>query len=107
MEAHNNSSKETTTLLGVFAYIGPLIIISYIFAKDNAFVKFHIKQGLLLFIVEIIIMVFGNIFYHLWGIINIINIIVFILAIIGIVNVLQHKEKELPFIGQLANKFKF
>jgi len=98
-------SMENDMLLGIFSYLGPLIIISFVLTKDkkNPFVKFHIKQGLILFIAEIIVWMFGSI----WTILNIVNLAAVIYAILGVINVIQHKEKELPFIGYLSNNFKF
>ena len=100
------STTSNDTLMGVLAYIGILVIIPLIVSKD-AFVKFHVKQGLVLFIIEIIISVLGFSFYAFWGLINLLNLIVLILAIIGIVNVANHQEKELPGVGQLAKYFTF
>ncbi len=94
------------TVMGILAYIGILVIIPLIASKDP-FVKFHAKQGLVLFIIEIIISALGFSFYAFWGLINLLNLIVLILAIIGIVNVVQHKEKELPGVGQFAKYFTF
>ena len=34
--------------MAVLSYIGPLVIVSYIVANNDPFVKFHIKQGLVL-----------------------------------------------------------
>lgn len=93
------------TLMGVLAYIGPLVIISYIFAKDNPFVKFHIKQGLVLFVIEIIAWFLGMILWVLWPLVNIVNLVALVLAIIGIVNVAKGREKTLPLVGSLAKHF--
>jgi uncharacterized membrane protein len=99
------SAPDNKTLMGVLAYIGPLVIISYLFAKDNPFVKFHIKQGLVLFVIEIVVWFLGMIVWMLWPILNIVNLIVLILAIIGIVNVVKGREKMLPLVGSLARHF--
>jgi uncharacterized membrane protein len=98
---------DQNTLMGVLAYIGPLIIVSYLMAKDNSFVKFHIKQALILFIIEIATWFIGGMFWPLWMILNVVNLAVLVLSIIGIVNVVQGKEKELPLIGKFASNFHF
>lgn len=99
--------KENKTLMGVLAYLGPLVIVSYLTAKDNPFVKFHIKQGLVLLVIEVIMWVVGSMFWPLWMLINLINLAVLILSIIGIMNVVQNKEKELPLVGQFSRHFSF
>lgn len=98
--------KQQNTLMGVLSYLGPLVIISYILARDVAFVKFHIKQGLVLLIIEVALWVLSSFFlmafYQLWMVYQIINLGLLILVVLGIVNVVQGKERELPLVGQFA-----
>ncbi len=95
------------TLLGVLSYLGPLVIVSFLMGKDIHFVKFHVKQGLVLLAIEIIVSILGQLSISLWMLLNLVNLAVLVLSIIGIVNVVQHKEKELPLVGGLAKHFKF
>lgn len=101
------TSHDQNKLMAVLAYIGPLVLVSYFTAKDNQFVKFHIKQGLVLFAVEVIMWVLGSMmmFYSLWMIFNLVNLALFVLSIIGIVNAVNGKEKELPVVGQFSKHF--
>jgi uncharacterized membrane protein len=101
---HDPSNRK---VMGVLAYLGILIVIPYLVAKDDPFVKFHIKQGLVLVIIELVIWALGYsyILWQLWPLIEIINLAVLILSIIGIVNVVQGKEKELPLIGSWGRNF--
>ena len=101
---HNPQHK---TLMGVLAYLGILIIIPFLMAKDDPFVKFHIKQGLLLVIVEVAIWIIGSTMWQLWTILSLINLAAIVFSIIGIVNVIQGKQKELPLIGSLSKNFTF
>jgi uncharacterized membrane protein len=76
-------------------------------SKDDAFVKFHIRQGLVLVIIEILVWFVGGMFlWNLWPVLQLINLATLILAIIGIVNVINHKEAELPIVGSWAHAFK-
>jgi len=93
------------TAMGILAYIGPLVIVSYLAAKDDAFVKFHVKQGLLLFIAEVAVWFISSPLWRLGLLWNIINLVILVFAIIGIINVVQGKEKELPGIGQFSKHF--
>lgn len=93
--------------LGVIAYIGPLVIISYILGKDDPFVKFHIKQGLVLLAIEIILWILMSTFWTLWMFYNLIHVGLIILAILGIVNAVQKKEEKLPLVGDFARYFNF
>jgi fumarate reductase subunit D len=95
------------TLFGVLAYLGPLVIVSLFMSNNDSFVKFHAKQGLVLFIAEVVISVLGGMFWHLWMLLNLINLACFVFSIIGIMNVVGNKEQELPLIGGLAKSFTF
>lgn len=95
------------TLMAILAYIGPLIIVSYLVAKDDPFVKFHIKQALVLFIAEVAVWFLGMFMWMLWMLYSLVNLVVFVLAIIGIVNAAQGNEKKLPLVGDFADQFHF
>jgi uncharacterized membrane protein len=93
------------SLIAAASYLGPLVVIPFLTNKEDSFTKFHIKQGLVLFAAYLILWVLsGFMIYMFWPIIQIVNLGLFILSLIGIVNTLQHKEKELPLIGQFASK---
>jgi len=91
--------------MGILAYLGPLIIVSYLVAKDDPFVKFHIKQGFVLFVIEVAVWFIGNMFWQIWMILSVVNIAVIVLSIIGILNVVHGEEKELPIVGKYSSHF--
>lgn len=76
-------------------------------AKNDPFVKYHVKQGLVLFIGWVIEIFIGVIPVIGWIIAPLLGIFLFILLILGIVNVANGKEKPLPVVGSFAEKFKF
>lgn len=89
-------------LMGILSYIGPLVIVPYLSAKNDPFVKFHVKQGLVLLVIEVAVMFVMQVAWMFWPILQIVNFATVILSIIGIVNVVHHKEKELPVVGKFA-----
>jgi uncharacterized membrane protein len=91
-------------LFGILAYLGILVIIPYLMAKDDTFVRFHVKQGMVLCGIWIVLWVLGNMMFMLFALISIVNLGLLVLAIVGIVNVVQKKEAPLPLVGQLASK---
>lgn len=103
--AHAETAQKNT-LMAALAYVGPLIIIPFLAAKDEPFVRFHIRQGLLILIGVIAVWFLMSTFWFLFPLWQLINLGILILAIIGIVNVVQGKEKELPLIGKYAQAFK-
>lgn len=89
------------TLMAVLCYFGILVLIPLLTdAKNDPFVKFHIKQGLVLLIAYVVgcfifwIPVIG---WLLW-------LCVFVLFIIGLVNAATGKQTPLPIIGKYAEK---
>ncbi|KKR43411.1 MAG: hypothetical protein UU10_C0004G0019 [Parcubacteria group bacterium GW2011_GWF1_40_6] len=101
------SKKDNKTIMGILSYLGPLVIVSYLAAKDDPFVKFHIKQGLVLIVIEIIAWLISSMFWRFFMFMNFVNFAVLVFAVIGILNVTQGKEKELPLIGQFSRYFSF
>ena len=99
--------KDNKTVMGILAYLGTLVIVSYLVAKDDPFIKFHIKQGLVLVVIEVIVWVIASMMWPFFMFVNIINLAVLVLAIIGIVNVVERREKELPVVGQFSRHFSF
>ncbi len=109
METQQNNmagnSMQKNKLMALLSYLGPLIIVSYISAKDDPFVKFHIKQGLTLLVLEIVVWFLMSFLLLLWPIWQLVHFGVIVLAILGIVNAAQGREKMLPVIGKFADKF--
>src|SRR5271156_1780113 len=112
--AHADSTVENKkgSIMAVFAYLWILIIIPFLTdAKNEPFVKYHLKQGIALIIFDVVgwfvavvigwFPVIGWLIVWLWWLAS------FVLAIIGIINVLNGQEKELPWIGKYAKKFNF
>lgn len=106
--AKNNDAANNETVMGVLCYLGPLVIIPFLMAKDNAFVKFHIKQGLVLVAIWFITYIIQETVlpWRYWEIVGFINLGITILSIVGIVYVLQHKETKIPVVGSLADNIK-
>lgn len=85
-------------LMAVLAYIGPLVLIPILLAKDSKFAKFHSNQGLVLFLLAIICGALSKLKLVGW-LFGLCGTVVVILAIVGIVYALQGRAKELPVVG--------
>ncbi|MSU73533.1 hypothetical protein EXS56_00130 [Candidatus Kaiserbacteria bacterium] len=105
-QAHQ-PKPEHKTLMGVLAYLGILVVIPFLMAKNDPFVKFHIKQGLVLVIIELVVWVVGSSMGQLWMLLNLVNLATLVLSIVGIVNVIQGQQKELPLVGSFSKHFTF
>lgn len=98
----STATQSNHTILAAISYIGPLVIASYLLAKDNEFVKFHVKQGLVVFGINILVWALTSMVYSFGMFNTLISLGTLILSIIGIVNAVQGEKKELPLVGSLA-----
>lgn len=76
--------------------------------RVNEFAKYHVKQALVLVIASLAgHLVLGLIPILGWVILPIFSLGILALGVIGIINAVNGEKKELPIIGQFADKFKF
>jgi len=93
-------------MMALISYIGFLCLIPLLMKEKDEFVKFHAKQGLILFAGEVITWIIIFIVPILWFLGNLAGIFWLVLSVIGIMNVLRDEKKEIPLIGRFAGKFK-
>lgn len=98
-------AEQNQKLMGILSYLGILVIIPLLTTRQDPFVKFHIKQGLVLVCIEVLVWILGSMFWSVWIILNLVNIGTLILSIIGIINVVHKEQKELPLVGHLGIHF--
>ncbi|MFH0839503.1 MAG: hypothetical protein V1883_00610 [Candidatus Omnitrophota bacterium] len=92
-------------VFALMAYLGILCLIPLVVKKDNKFVLFHGKQGLVLLIGELAAGIIGIIPFVGW-IVGFISIILFgTLSLLGIVQVLMGNYWKIPVVADLADKF--
>ncbi len=100
------TKKEKNTGMAIVAYI--LFFIPLLTdAKNDPFVKYHVKQGLSLFLVAVAIRIIAYIPIFGWALVWPLNILLFVLFIIGVMHALNGEQKPLPVIGKFGEKFKF
>ncbi|HAU07643.1 MAG: Magnetosome protein MmsF [Candidatus Yanofskybacteria bacterium GW2011_GWF1_44_227] len=88
--------------MGILCYLSFLVFIPFVTAKDNEFIKFHAKQGLGVFSLEVIGWILGFMpGVHAFSLI--ISVVTLILSIIGIVNVLNNRTTPLPIANQISD----
>lgn len=95
-------------VMAILAYIGILVVVPFLTeAKNDPFVKFHIKQGLVLLIGEVAAMFIAV--FPLFGplLSSLVYLASLVLSVLGIINVINHETKELPIVGQWAKMFRF
>lgn len=111
---------QATKGLAWLSYLGIFFLIPMLSNKDSGYTKFHVNQGIVLLIVEIVYGVVAAILNAIAGalifvsvglaailaivfnlIIAAIGVALFVFAIMGIVNAAQGNAKELPIIGKI------
>ena len=107
VEIKNTDPMQRNKLMGILSYIGPLVLVSYIMSKDDAFVKYHIKQGLVLLVLWAILWLLQSVFYRFYYLFDLLHLGIFVLSVLGIINVVQGKQQELPLVGQFSKYFSF
>ena len=104
------SGGDNDKLMGVLAYLGILVLVPLLAAKESKFAQYHAKQGITLFAAEIVLMVLywvaglaavftGGIGFLLFPILGLVWLGLVVLSIIGIINAVNGEEKPLPIIG--------
>ncbi len=101
----NAPEQKKNTGMGVLCYLSILVLIPLLSeAKNDPFVKFHIKQGLVLFVAEVANGILSRI-PTIGPIVAIpVSLVLLFLLVKGILTVVKGEEKPLPLIGQFADK---
>ncbi|MBR6640160.1 MAG: zinc-ribbon domain-containing protein [Muribaculaceae bacterium] len=108
---YDKNDIEQNKAMGVLAYLGILVLIPILAAKESKFARFHANQGLILCIAAIlygvaysvltsIILAISWRLYFLVSILGFVGIVFAVLCVIGIINVVNGQAKELPVIGK-------
>jgi len=106
MSSEKIEKNKGARLLAGISYLWILCLLPIVLGVKNKFVRYHAKQGLGLFIAEIILWIISVIPVIGW----LIGFLTFILAIIfsvtGLVKALSGEIWRVPFIGKISEKIK-
>lgn len=104
---------EQSKIVSLFSYLGILFLVPLLAKPESRFAKFHVNQGLVLFLTDLICFVAAGILSLILLLIPVVgafvsgliyaavSVILLILMILGIVNAVTGKAKELPIIGKI------
>lgn len=102
---------EQNKKMAILAYLGILVLIPILGAKESPYARYHANQGLILCIAAILYSVAYSILssiilaiswrlYWLVSILGFAGLVFAVLCILGIINAANGQAKELPFIGK-------
>lgn len=108
----NKKNVVNSRITAALAYLGILAVVLFFVEKKSSFVRYHVGQGMNLFVLEI---VYGIIYqflaaavlmisWRLYFLVKLIGAVALVfpaLAVIGIINAVNGQEKELPVIGKI------
>lgn len=111
-QAFDSADIQNNKVMAVFAYMGILVLIPMLAAKESKFARYHARQGLALLMVEmmfavsycILSLIVLSISWRLYFIVKIMGMAGFlfpVLAMIGIRNVIGGRARKLPVIGSI------
>ena len=110
MPAKKKTKKPATTtkkptqedkVYAAVGYVWILCLVPLLLKKDSEFAQFHGKQGLVLFIIEVI----GSVVFWIPLFGQLLAVLIMIVAIIGIIKALQGEYYKLPIIQDIVEKF--
>lgn len=118
MDDRGDTNSESANALAVASYLGPLCLAPLLTREEDEFVRFHMKQGMVLLLCEVAVwFIFRVLFWVLgwfqlggWflGVASLLQSAVYVavgvLIFVGVNNVLDRRKKELPVVGKLAER---
>lgn len=103
VDIFEGSDLDPDRLMAVLSYVGILVLIPLFVSRDNDFVMFHAKQGLVILVGLIAALVIGQ-----W--LAIIGTILFVMLllvdVVGILKALSGHRWKIPVIGEIAKALK-
>lgn len=110
--SYSAADVQNNKAMGILSYLGILVLIPLLAAKDSPFARYHANQGLVLLLCEVgfsvasmilsVIFAFLGPLALLWTLVSwLVSLAFLALLILGIVNAAQGLCKELPLIGRI------
>jgi len=93
---------ESSRLVAALSYIWILFLIPLLLKRDSKFAQFHAKQGLVLFVIELIATLIMWIPLVGW----LLFVIIIILAVAGVIRAYNGEWWKMPYIYNWSEKIK-
>lgn len=102
-EVQKESTQSTVgdeKLFGALSYLWLLSVIIYLLKKDDQFVRFHARQGIVLFIFSLVLWVFWFIPFIGW----LINLAMWAAIFFGAYKAFMGEKYKFPVVSDVADK---
>ncbi len=90
-------------LMAALSYIGVLVLVPLLVKRDNPFVRWHAKQGLVV-LIGIALSLMTAAWVPALG--NVLFLLLLLAAVVGLVQALLGRRWRIPIIGHIADSFK-
>ncbi len=108
MPAFDKKDIDDNKIIAAIGYIGILCLIPLLAKKDSKFCQEHGKQGFVLFLFEVAVMVLGMLPVIGWMLIGPLgSLLALILSVIAFIKTLQGEFWEIPVLGPYRKKVNF
>lgn len=97
------TTKNDSNIFGALSYLWILSVVFYITNKDDTYVVFHAKQGMVLFALSLIVLIP----IVVWFLSIPVYLIVLVASLVGAIKAYQGEKYKLPVISDIAEKINF
>lgn len=118
MDDCGDTNSESANALAVASYLGPLCLAPLLTREEDEFVRFHMKQGMVLLLCEVAVWFIFRVLFWVLGWFQLegrflgaasllqsaVYIAVGVLIFIGVNNVLDGRRVKLPAVGKFAER---
>ncbi len=105
-DTHVNKNNDEDKTMATLSYLGFLCLVPLLMKKDNVYVQFHAKQGLIILIVWIVAC-FVNVIPILGQMVwSFVTAVLGVVSIIAIVKVWKNENWKIPYIYEYSKKVK-
>lgn len=96
--------KSDENLVAAVSYLWILSIVILLVKKDSDYVRFHARQGVVLFAFSVIVWIVGVMIAFLWPLIYLGDLVILIAVIVGFIKAYSGERFKMPVVGDLAEK---
>lgn len=104
-EVSSSSGGGDEKVMAAISYIWVISIIMLLTKKDNEFIQFHAKQGLVLFIISTAVWIISIPFMFVLIFVNwIVYLALFIAVVVGFIKAYNGERYRIPVVADIADK---
>ena len=96
------AAKSDDNLTAALSYLWILSIIILLVKKDSDYVKFHARQGVVIFAASIVIWFVGAILPFLVPLVWLVDLVILVAVIMGFIKAYGGQRYKMPLVGDIA-----